>query len=142
LRIGWTIAPAPLCDELSKVHAWIVTAANTFGQRVAHGIFTEPGALAEHAAWYRTQRTAVLAALRDSGLNYIEPDGAFYACVKLPDGSDSIASAMRMVKEHDVVTIPGSIFGATLEGWLRLSWVAPIDAFREGLARIARAALV
>jgi aspartate/methionine/tyrosine aminotransferase len=49
---------------------------------------------------------------------------------------------MRLVKEHDVVTIPGSIFGATLEGWLRLSWVAPIDAFREGLARIAGAVLV
>jgi aminotransferase len=142
LRIGWTIAPAPLCDELSKVHAWFVTAANTFGQRVARGIFTEPGALSEQAAWYRTQRTAVLGALRDSGLTYVEPDGAFYACVKLPPGTDSIAFAYQLVDEHDVVTIPGSIFGATLEGWLRLSWVAPIDAFREGVARIAAAALV
>jgi aspartate/methionine/tyrosine aminotransferase len=142
LRIGWTIAPAPLCDEFNKVHAWLVTAASTFGQRVARGIFTEPGALSEQAAWYRTQRTAVLAALRDSGLTYLEPDGAFYACVKLPPGTDSIAFAYRLVDEHDVVTIPGSIFGATLEGWLRLSWVAPIDAFREGVARIAAAALV
>ncbi|HEV8022180.1 MAG TPA: pyridoxal phosphate-dependent aminotransferase [Candidatus Lustribacter sp.] len=142
LRIGWTIAPAPLCDELIKVHAWIVTAANTFGQRVATHIFTEPGALSEQAAWYRTQRAAVLSALRDSGLTFIEPDGAFYACVKLPSGTDSLAAAYRLVDERDVVTIPGSIFGATLEGWLRLSWVAPIDAFREGLARIASAALV
>lgn len=142
LRIGWTIAPAPLCEELIKVHAWLVTAANTFGQRVARSIFTEPGALAEQAAWYRTQRTAVLAALRDSGLTYVEPDGAFYACVKLPPDTDSIAFAYRLVDEHDVVTIPGSIFGATLEGWLRLSWVAPIDAFRAGIARIAAAALV
>ena len=142
LRVGWTIAPAPLCDELIKVHAWLVTAANTFGQRVAHSIFTEPGALSEQAAWYRTQRTAVLAALRASGLTFVEPDGAFYACVKLPDGTDSLAAAYRLVDEHDVVTIPGSIFGAALEGWLRLSWVAPLDAFREGLARIASAALV
>ena len=142
LRIGWTIAPAPLCDELSKVHAWLVTAANTFGQRVARSIFTEPGALSEQAAWYRTQRTAVLAALRESGLQFVEPDGAFYACVKLPEGSNAVAAALRLVDEHDVVTIPGSIFGATLEGWLRLSWVAPIEAFREGLSRIASAALV
>jgi aspartate/methionine/tyrosine aminotransferase len=142
LRIGWTIAPAPVCDEISKVHAWLVTAANTFGQRVARGIFTEPGALSEQAAWYRTQRTAVLAALRDSGLTFVEPDGAFYACVKLADGKNSLAAAYRLVEEHDVVTIPGNIFGATLEGWLRLSWVAPIDAFREGLGRIATAALV
>lgn len=142
LRIGWTIAPAPLCDELIKVHAWLVTAANTFGQRIALRIFTEPGALAEQAGWYRERRTAVLAALRESGLTFVEPDGAFYACVKLADGTDSLAAAYRLVDEHDVVTIPGSIFGATLEGWLRLSWVAPIDAFRDGLARIASAALV
>jgi aspartate/methionine/tyrosine aminotransferase len=81
----------------------------------------------------------VLAALRDSGLTYVEPDGAFYACVKLAPGTDSIAFSYRLVDEHDVVTIPGSIFGATLEGWLRLSWVAPIDTFREGVRRIAAA---
>ena len=85
--IGWSIAPAPLSDELVKVHAWLVTAANTFGQRVALRIFTEPGALGEQAAWYRERRVAVLAALRESGLTFVEPDGAFYACVKLPHGS-------------------------------------------------------
>ena len=125
-----------------KVHAWMVTAANTFGQRVAHGIFSEPGALAEQAAWYRKQRADVLAALRDSGLTFVEPDGAFYACVALPPGTESLAAAHRLVDDYDVVTIPGVTFGATLEGWLRLSWVAPLDAFRDGLARIAGAVLV
>jgi aspartate/methionine/tyrosine aminotransferase len=142
LRIGWTIAPAPICDELVKVHAWMTTAASTFGQRVARAIFTEPGALTEQAGWYRKQRTAVVEALRDSGLTYVEPDGAFYTCVRLPAGTDSVAAAHRLIDEYDVVTVPGRTFGATLEGWLRLSWVAPIDAFREGLARIAAAALV
>jgi aspartate/methionine/tyrosine aminotransferase len=142
LRVGWTIAPAPLCDELTKVHAWLTSAASTFGQRVARGIFSEPGALAEQTAWYRTQRAAVLGALRDSGLTYVEPDGAFYTCVRLPQGNDSVAAAYRLVEEYDLVTIPGRIFGEVLEGWLRLSWVAPIDAFRDGLARIASATFV
>ena len=142
LRVGWTIAPAPLCDELTKVHAWVSSAASTFGQRVARLIFTEPGALTEQVPWYRTQRVAVLEALRASGLTFVEPDGAFYACVKLPNGTDSLAAAHRLIEDHDVVTMPGIIFGETLEGWLRLSWVAPIDAFRAGLARIASAALV
>ncbi len=142
LRIGWTIAPAPLCDELTKVHAWVSSAANTFGQRVARGIFAEGGALTEQVPWYRTQRAAVLDAVRASGLTFVEPDGAFYVCVKLPNGTSSLAAAHRLLDEHDVVTMPGSIFGATLEGWLRLSWVAPIDTFRTGLAIIASAALV
>ena len=84
----------------------------------------------------------MLEALRDSGLTYVEPDGAFYVCVKLPAGHDSLAAAHRLVDDYDVVTIPGVTFGATLEGWLRLSWVAPLDAFRDGLARIAGAVLV
>lgn len=137
MRIGWTIAPAPLCDELTKVHAWVSSAASTFGQRVALGIFREPGALAEQAAWYRTQRAAVLDTLRESGLTFVEPDGAFYACVRLQSGGDSVAAAFRLADDFDVIAIPGRTFGATLEGWLRLSWVAPIAAFREGLARIA-----
>ncbi len=142
LRIGWTIAPQPLCDELAKVHAWLTSAASTFGQRVARAIFNEPGALTEHAAWYRAQRAAILPVLRDSGLTYVEPDGAFYVCVRLPQGDDSVAAAYRLIEEEDVVTIPGRIFGDALEGWLRLSWVAPVETFREGLARITAGALV
>ncbi len=63
MRIGWAIAPAPLCDEIVKVHGWMTSTASTFGQRVAVEIFREPGALEEQAAWYRSQRAAVLPVL-------------------------------------------------------------------------------
>lgn len=139
LRIGWIIAPTVLCDELTKTHTWFTSCASTFGQRVGLEIFNEPGALAEQAAWYRGQRAPVLAALRESGLTFIEPDGAFYVCVQVPELTDSVAAAHRLIDDYDVVTIPGRIFGASLEGWLRLSWVAPVDAFREGLRRISNA---
>jgi len=142
LRVGWTIAPRPLCDEIVKVHAWLTSTASTFGQRVALEIFSEPGALREHLPWYRAQLAGVREALAASGLTSVEPDGAFYTCVKLPAGGDSVAAALRLVEEYDVVTVPGRTFGDDLEGWLRLSWVAPLDQFREGLARIAEAALV
>ena len=76
--------------------------------------------------------------LREFVLTFAPVDGSFYACVRLPDGADSLATAIRLVDEFDVVAIPGSAFGADLEGWLRLSWVAPIETVREGIARIAR----
>ena len=139
LRIGWVISPAPLCEEIAKVHAWMTSAASTFGQQVALGIFREPGALAEQAPWYRAQRASILEAAKASGLTYLEPDGAFYLCVKIPLPVDSVTFAHRMIDAYDVVTIPGSTFGPTLEGWLRLSFNAPVDVFGEGLARIASA---
>lgn len=142
LRIGWTIAPATAIDEITKAHTWLTSAASAFGQRVTLGIFSEPGALAEHALWYRAQCAEVLVALRESGLEFVAPEGAFYACVRLPNATDSVAAAHRLIDDFDVVAIPGRIFGDTLEGWLRLSWVAPIASVREGLSRIAHAALV
>jgi aspartate/methionine/tyrosine aminotransferase len=44
---------------------------------------------------------------------------------------------MDLVERRGVVAIPGRIFGDSLEGWLRVSWVAPIDQVEEGLHRIA-----
>ena len=57
--------------------------------------------------------------------------------MRLPDGGDSLAAALELVERRGVVAIPGRIFGDTLEGWLRLTWVAPIEQFTEGLRRIA-----
>jgi aminotransferase len=137
LRIGWAVAPAPAIEAIVKTHSWVTSTASAFAQRVAYEIFGSPGALAEQSAWYARQRLGMLAVLRASGLAFVEPDGAFYVCVRLPRGSDSVAAAYALVEEYDVVAIPGRIFGATLEGWLRLSFVAPLDAFTEGVRRIA-----
>jgi aspartate/methionine/tyrosine aminotransferase len=137
MRIGWLLAPAGAIEPLVKTHAWVTSTASSFGQRVAYEIFGEPGALTEQSAWYRAQRERVIAALDASRLEYVPIDGAFYVCVRLPRGTDSLAAALDLVEHRNVVTIPGRIFGDTLEGWLRLSWVAPIEQFEEGLRRIA-----
>jgi aspartate/methionine/tyrosine aminotransferase len=137
MRIGWLLAPDGAIAALIKTHAWITSTASAFGQRVAYEIFGEPGAIAEQSAWYRERHARVAAVLDASGLRYIPIDGAFYACVKLPRGDDSLAAALDLVENRGVVAIPGRIFGDSLEGWLRLSWVAPLEDVEEGLRRIA-----
>ncbi len=136
MRIGWLLAPDGAIEPLIKTHAWVTSTASAFGQRVAYEIFGEPGALTEQSAWYRAQHARVTAALDASGLRYVPVDGAFYACVKLPRGNDSLAAALELVENRGVVAIPGRIFGDSLEGWLRLSWVAPIEDVEEGCRRI------
>jgi len=137
MRIGWLLAPNGAIEPLVKTHAWVTSTASSFGQRVAYEIFGEPGAIEEQSAWYRTQRERVIVALDASALTYVPIDGAFYVCVKLPRGEDSYAAALELVEHRGVVAIPGRIFGDGLEGWLRLSWLAPLDQFEEGLRRIA-----
>ena len=137
MRIGWLLAPDGAIEALNKTHAWVTSTASAFGQRVAYEIFAEPGAITEQSAWYRAQHARTVTALDASGLRYVPIDGAFYACVKLPHGGDSLAAALELVENRGVVAIPGRIFGDSLEGWLRISWVAPIEDVEEGLRRIA-----
>jgi len=137
MRMGWVLAPKSVLPTLVRAHAFVVSTANTFAQRVALEIFHTPGALQEHAAFYVEQRAAAAAALESAGLEYAPIDGSFYAGVHVGDGIDTLAFAQRLVEESDVVAIPGSTFGASFEGWLRCSWVAEPERLREGFRRIA-----
>lgn len=137
LRLGWILGPVDFVSQAIKVHAWATSCADTFAQRVALDVFATPGALREHARWYRERRSEVIAALNESGLRFITPEGTFYVCVRLPEGSNSIDAANELVERYDVVAIPGVAFGPGMEGWLRLSWVASPDDVRTGISRIA-----
>jgi aspartate/methionine/tyrosine aminotransferase len=138
LRLGWTLASKDVTAAIVKTHAWVTSCASTFAQRVALEIFNTSGALDEHAAWYREHCAGVVAALEGSGLRFIRPEGSFYACVKLPDGVKSLQAAHELADAYRVIAIPGVAFGESFEGWLRLSWVAPLDEVAQGVERIAQ----
>ncbi len=137
LRLGWLLAPSAFIEQAVKVHAWLASCADTFAQRVALQVFQTAGALQEQSTWYRERRVDLLGALRESGLRFIPPEGTFYVCVRLPQGKRSLEAANELIENYDVVTIPGIAFGPSMEGWLRLSWVAPPDQVAAGLRRIA-----
>lgn len=138
LRLGWLLGPPAFVEQAIKCHAWVTSCADTFAQAVAFHIFTTPGAIAEHVSWYRARRDEVVAATVEFGLRALPIDGSFYTCVRLPNGIASLDAALNLVERDDVVTIPGAAFGSAFEGWLRLSWVAPLDDVRQGFKRIAR----
>lgn len=142
MRIGWALAPKDVMPAMVRAHVYIVATANTFAQRIALEIFRTPHGLEEHSHIYQEQRASALRALEATGLRSAPIDGSFYAAVHVGDGVDTLTFAQQLLEESDVVAIPGSIFGASFEGWLRCSWVAPPDRVREGFERIARKANV
>jgi aspartate aminotransferase len=136
LRLGWILAPRHFVEFAVRTHAWLTSCADTFAQAVALHVFTTPDGVREHAAWYRERREALLTALHRSRLSFVAPQGSFYVCVRLPDGVASLDAAGDLIDTYDVLAIPGIAFGGALEGWLRLSWVAPAESVAEGIARI------
>ena len=139
LRLGWIIAPSDVMPSIVKFHGWATSCASTFAQRVAYGIFSA-NELHVQREWYAAQKDAAVALARESGLEFIEPDGAFYICLNV-GADDTMAFAERLLSERDVVAVPAHIFSPIMRGWLRTSFVGSRADIAEGYARIKAASL-
>lgn len=139
LRMGFLIAPVEIALAAGRMHSLVLLSASHFGQRVALEIFRDPIRLRAHVPWYVDQRRAVLEAARFNRLEIVEPAGAFYVLVRLPErlAHDSTAAAVKLLDRNDVVTVPGNVFASNTEGYLRVTWAANREAVVEGLARMA-----
>jgi aspartate/methionine/tyrosine aminotransferase len=139
LRIGFLIGPADVVQAAARIHSLMLMSASQFGQRVALGIFRDPIRLRAQVPWYVEQRLATLEAVAANRLHVVEPAGAFYVLVRLPErlAADSTAAAYELLDKSDVVTVPGSVFASNTEGYLRVTWAASREAVIEGLRRIA-----
>ena len=139
LRLGWLVGDAKTIAAAVKVHQLVNTAASTFSQVVAMDVFAEPANLSAHRPHYAERRALLEGLMREHGLRHVPIEGAFYCMVRLPEhlAGDSLAAAEALLERHRVIATPGAAFGASGEGWMRLSWVAEEEALREGIQRIA-----
>lgn len=137
LRLGWLAGPDEVIAAATKVHQFVATGTSSFAQRVAVHLLSRDR-LADHLPFYRAARERLIAAATRATLDLLPPEGTFYAFIRLPSkwADDSMTVAERILNETRVATVPGRAFGASGEGWLRLSWVAPIDSVEEGVRRI------
>lgn len=138
LRMGFLFAPSAIIEAATRAHSLMMMSVNIFAQQVALDIISRPGALRAHHDWYARQRELLLACAAHNSLSMIAPQGAFYTLALLPPGTPSSeAAAEQLLARHDVVTIPGCVFGPSAGRYLRLTWAAPADALKAGLARLA-----
>jgi aspartate/methionine/tyrosine aminotransferase len=139
LRLGWLVGPPEVVSAAIKVHQFVNTAASTFSQAVALELFRDPAALAAHRPHYQRMRGVLLAAAERHGVPHLPPEGTFYCMLRLPDrlAGDSLGAVGRLLDEQRVVAVPGTAFGESGEGWLRLSWVVGDDLLDEAMRRIA-----
>ena len=88
---------------------------------------------------YNQRRRFLLNAFREMGLECFEPYGAFYVfpCIK-EFGMTSEEFANRFLMEEKVAAVPGTAFGDSGEGFLRISYAYSIDKLREAMVRMKR----
>ena len=88
---------------------------------------------------YRRRRDLVCDALAQAGVNVTPPKGTIYIWAPIPPGFDSAAAYCEHVLEHAAVVVsPGGAYGASGEGFFRISLTTPDDRLLEAVERIRR----
>ena len=123
-----------------KIHQFAIMCAPTASQYAAVEALKngdEDVAMMRDA--YDKRRRFVLSELRDMGLTCFEPYGAFYVFPCIAEfGMSSEVFATRLLHEEKVAIVPGTAFGDSGEGFLRISYAYSLENLKEALGRLRR----
>ena len=88
---------------------------------------------------YNQRRRFLVHELRRMGLECFEPYGAFYIFPSIKEfGMTSEEFATRFLEEEKVAVVPGTAFGASGEGFVRISYAYSLEDLKEALGRLER----
>jgi len=139
-RLGFTAAPAPVTEQLLKIHQYAIMCSPTVSQYAAVTALTDEAVLEEvreMAQEYNQRRQLVLDGLKKIGLSCFTPEGAFYVfpCIK-KTGLTSQEFCTRLIKEKSVAVVPGDAFGDCGEGYIRISYAYSTKHLNTAIERI------
>ncbi|MET0303129.1 MAG: aminotransferase class I/II-fold pyridoxal phosphate-dependent enzyme [Microbacteriaceae bacterium] len=140
-RVGYLVTPPGLAPILRTMQEASISCVATPDQYAAlaalEGDQTHVDAAAEH---YRDNLRVATAALDARGIRYLTPRGAFYLWVDMRHATDGDVAgwAQRLLLTSRVAVAPGSAFGRSGEGWIRLCLAATADDLLTGIAALPR----
>ncbi|WP_040979810.1 aminotransferase A [Oceanobacillus jeddahense] len=137
-RIGYTLAPEWISEEMLKVHQYNVSCAASISQYAALEALTTYEKHTTHIKQvYKERRDYVYKRLVNMGLEVEQPQGAFYIFPKLQlNNLSSFDLGLSLVHDAKLALVPGSSFSQNGEGYMRLSYAYHEDILKEGLDRL------
>jgi aspartate aminotransferase len=139
LRVGYAVVPPVLSPVLAKLQEPIVACVNATAQRGAIAALQGPQEPVDRMrAAYQERRDQVSALFDRLGVRYLPPSGAFYLWVEIAGRADDAQTfALELLRKRGVAVAPGTAFGPSGEGWVRLSLATDLDALLEGARRLS-----
>ena len=137
-RLGYAAGPAPLIKVMTKIHQSCIMSAPTTSQYAAITALRQCDDQIEMMRdEYNRRRRYVVKALNEMGLTCFEPRGAFYVFPSIQiSGLTSSEFCEQLLREKEVAIIPGSAFGASGEGYARISYAYSVDHLQTAMKRI------
>ena len=137
-RLGYACGPKVILKQILKIHQFAIMCAPTTSQYAAiealrHG----DDDVEKMRDEYDRRRRFLLNAFDEMGIECFEPYGAFYVFPSIKKfGMTSDEFANRLLFEQKLAVVPGTAFGASGEGFVRISYAYSVEKLKAGLERI------
>ncbi len=137
-RLGYACGPAPILKQMLKIHQFAIMCAPTTSQYAAiEALRNGDDDVAMMREQYDARRRYLMQRFKEMGLDCFEPFGAFYVfpCIK-EFGMTSDEFANRLLQTKKVAVVPGTAFGRSGEGFLRISYAYSLEDLKVALERV------
>lgn len=137
-RLGYACAPQKILEQMLKIHQYAIMCAPTTSQYAAvEALKNGDKDVEEMRRSYNHRRRFLMNAFREMGLKCFEPFGAFYVfpCIK-EFGMTSEEFATKFLMEEKVATVPGTAFGDSGEGFLRISYAYSLETLKTAMQKL------
>ena len=137
-RLGYACAPKEILSQMLKIHQFAIMCAPTTSQYAAVEAMKNGDAdVVQMRDQYNERRRYLLHRLKNMGLKCFEPFGAFYIFPSIKEfGMTSDEFATELLNSKKVAVVPGTAFGKSGEGFVRISYAYSIDDLKTALGRI------
>ncbi len=138
-RLGYACGPAPIIEQMLKIHQFAIMCAPTTSQYAAvEAMKNGDEDVAEMREQYNQRRRYLMNAFKEMGLPCFEPYGAFYVFPCIAEfGMSSDEFATRFLEEEKVAVVPGTAFGDCGEGFIRISYAYSLENLKVAIGRLA-----
>ncbi len=142
-RIGYLCAPEPLTKTMLKIHQYVIMCAATPSQAAAEyalqcGRKDGYSDITRMKTSYNQRRRLMLDGFRKMGLDCEEPLGAFYLFPSIQRlGISSFDFCTQLLQSKKVACVPGTAFGASGEGYIRVSYATGVEKLMRALELIS-----
>lgn len=138
-RLGYACAPAVILQQMLKIHQYCIMCAPTNSQYAAvDALKNGDEDVVDMRQEYNRRRKYLVSEFKRLGLKCFEPYGAFYIFPSIAEfGMTSEEFATTLLHEEKVAVVPGTAFGASGEGFIRISYAYSLENLKTAMERIA-----
>ncbi|MDC7279433.1 aminotransferase class I/II-fold pyridoxal phosphate-dependent enzyme [Butyrivibrio fibrisolvens] len=137
-RLGYVCAPAEIVQQMTKIHQFAIMCAPTTSQYAAVTAIRDCDEdVANMREEYNDRRRYLVNRFKKMGIKCFEPYGAFYIFPSIAEfGMSSEEFCTRLLKEKEVAVVPGTAFGESGEGNVRISYAYSLENLKKAMDRI------